>query len=450
MYSIIAGILLVTVILAAALFLNLSRLGERAREISQASRQISLKIESIEEGLLSVERTSRESSDSLREMLSASERAQREELSRSFITLGETQSKHIMEIADVQKNALDLMAGQLAQLTRSSEAKLDLLRAAVEERLKGIQAANEQKLDKMRELVDEKLHATLEQRLGAAFSNVSEWLDKVHRGLGEMKNLAGDVGDLRKVLTNVKTRGVWGEIQLGALLEQILHQDQYGVNVAVREGSGESVEFAIKLPGQAEGGVLWLPIDSKFPQEDYLRIVEASENADAVGVAESRKTLERRVIEESKKIHDKYIEPPYTTDFAILFLPVEGLYSEILRINGLAERMMREYRIVIAGPTTIAALLNSLQMGFRTLAVEKRSSEVWVLLGQIKTEFSKFGDMLDKTRSRIEQAGRELDGAGRRTRAIERKLRDVAELPSDSLTQELDEKSFTEEESYDL
>ncbi|MDR1471830.1 MAG: DNA recombination protein RmuC [Synergistaceae bacterium] len=437
-YAVAVGVLLVALTLAAALFLRLGRLGDAVRDASESARLASLKIESLDGRLLSAERASRESSESLREMILASEREQRGEISRSFMALGETQSNRMRDIAEAQRSSLDLMVGQLAQLTMSTEAKLDSLRGAVEERLREIQCANEQKLDKMRELVGEKLHSTLEQRLGVAFSNVSEWLDKVHRGLGEMKNLAGDVGDLRKVLTNVKTRGTWGEIQLGALLEQVLHRDQYERNVAVKPGSQERVEFAVKLPGQSDGDTVWLPIDSKFPQEDYLRVVESSERADAAALAESRKALERRVLEEAKKIRGKYIEAPYTTDFGILFLPVEGLYSEVLRIDGLAERIMREYRVVMSGPTTVAALLNSLQMGFRTLAVEKRSSEVWVLLGQVKTEFAKFGDILDKTRSRIELAGRELEGAGKRTRAIERRLRDVADLPSDSLSQELD------------
>jgi DNA recombination protein RmuC len=253
-----------------------------------------------------------------------------------------------------------------------------------------------------------------------------------------MKTLASDVGDLRKVLTNVKTRGTWGEIQLGALLEQILHRDQYESNVAVIPGASERVEFAIRLPGAGEGKPVWLPIDSKFPQEDYLRIVEASERGDAEAITESRKALERRVVEEAKKINSKYVETPHTTDFAILFVPVEGLFAEILRIDGLAERVMRDYRVVISGPTTVAALLNSLQMGFRTLAVEKRSSEVWVLLGQVKTEFGKFGAILEKAQSKIEQAGKELEGAGRRTKAIERKLRDVAELPFEPAAEDLE------------
>lgn len=250
-----------------------------------------------------------------------------------------------------------------------------------------------------------------------------------------MKNLAVDVGDLRKILGNVKTRGTWGEIQLGAMLEQILSPEQYDMDVAVIPGATERVEFAVRLPGAesvaGERRPLWLPIDSKFPLEDYLRLVQASETCDAAAASSSRKALEQRVLAEARKIRDKYVEPPYTTDFGILYLPVEGLYSEVLRIDGLCERLMREYRVVVSGPTTVAALLNSLQMGFRTLAVEKRSSEVWVLLGQVKTEFAKFGDILDKVRGRIEQAGKELDGAGRRSRAIERRLRGVTEMPGE-------------------
>ena len=291
----------------------------------------------------------------------------------------------------------------------------------------------------MRQVVDEKLHATLEQRLGEAFASVSQRLEKVHQGLGEMKALATDVGDLKKVLSNVKTRGTWGEIQLGNLLEQILAPEQYALNVATRPGCAERVEFAIRLPGSDDRiGPVWLPLDSKFPQEDYLRLVAASEAGDGGAVQTARRQLEQRLLGEGRTIREKYLEPPYTTDFGVLYLPVEGLYAEALRIDGLCERLMREHRVVVAGPTTVAALLNSLQMGFRTLAIEKRSGEVWNLLGQVKTEFGKFGDVLDKTRKKIEEAGNALDGAAVRTRAIERRLRGVEALPSDALDQDLD------------
>jgi DNA recombination protein RmuC len=252
----------------------------------------------------------------------------------------------------------------------------------------------------------------------------------VHKGLGEMKALTADVGDLKKVLSNVKVRGTWGETQLRALLEQILTKDQYAENVATRPNCGERVEFAISLPGAGDSArPVWLPIDSKFPLEDYQRLVTASENGDPQALADAQKALKMRVTEEAKTIRDKYLEPPYTTDFGILYLPVEGLYAEVLRIDGLCDTLSREYRVVPAGPTTVTALLNSLQMGFRTLAIEKRSSEVWILLGKVKTEFDKFGNVLEKTRQKIEQAGKELENAEVRTKAIKRTLRGVEASP---------------------
>lgn len=445
----LVGIVVVALLAVAVLYAGIARLKENGAALEHATRELILRLESLEGRMEQAERSSKESFSGLRDELRVSAREGREEISKSISSLGETQSKHLKDIAGLQKEGLELFAGQLVQLTRSNESKQELLRASVEAHLKELRAGNEEKLEKMRVLVDEKLHTALEQRLGTAFSNVSEWLDKVHRGLGEMKNLATDVGDLRKVLTNVKTRGTWGEIQLGALLDQILNKEQYEKDVTVIPGASERVEFAVRLPGAKGDGPVWLPIDSKFPQEDYLRIVEASESCNPGTIADSRKALEQRVLGEAKKIRDKYVEPPYTTDFGILYLPVEGLYSEILRIDGLCERLMRDFRVVVSGPTTIAALLNSLQLGFRTLAIEKRSSEVWVLLGQVKTEFSKFGGLLEKVQNKIEQAGKELEGAGRRTRAIERKLRNVAELPSDELASELGASDGTTEEGED-
>lgn len=404
--------------------------------IEHVSRELLIRLEAMEDRMERNERSLAGSLSGVREELRLSLQEAREEIGRNFFSLGENQAGHLRDISGIQKDALDLLANRLAQLTKENEERQNAIKDALDTRLKELQAGNEEKLERMRILVDEKLHSTLERRLGAAFSNVSEWLDKVHKGLGEMKNLASDVGDLRKVLTNVKTRGTWGEIQLGTLLEQILYKEQYAKNVAVKPDSAEQVEFAVKLPGREKGCPVWLPIDSKFPQEDYLRIVDASERGETEVLLESRKALERRVCEEAKEIREKYISVPHTTDFAILFLPVEGLYSEILRIDGLCERLMRDFRVVVSGPTTVAALLNSLQMGFRTLAVEKRSSEVWTLLGQVKTEFAKFGDILEKVRNRITQAEKELEGAGVRTRAIERKLRNVTEMPSDGIEYE--------------
>ena len=281
----------------------------------------------------------------------------------------------------------------------------------------------------MRKTVDEKLHATLEHRLGESFKLVSDRLEAVHKGLGEMQTLAMGVGDLKRVLTNVKTRGTWGEVQLGALLEQLLTPDQYATNIATRPGSKEVVEFAIRLPGRQGDEQVWLPIDSKFPIEDYERIVAAQDLADAAGMEEASKALEARIKLEAKSIRDKYIEPPHTTDFGILFLPTEGLYAEVLRRPGLSDWLQRECRVTIAGPTTLTALLNSLQMGFRTLAIEKRSSEVWLVLGAVKTEFGKFGEVLANAKKQLQTVANSIDSAETRSRQMERKLKEVEALP---------------------
>jgi DNA recombination protein RmuC len=287
----------------------------------------------------------------------------------------------------------------------------------------------------MRRTVDEKLHATLEQRLGESFKLVSDRLEQVHRGLGEMQTLAAGVGDLKKVLTNVKTRGTWGEVQLEALLEQLLTADQYAKNVATVPKSADRVEFAIRLPGRTEQGgaatPVWLPIDAKFPREDYERLIEAQERADPVAVEDASRALEARIRAEARTIAEKYVSPPHTTDFALLFLPTEGLYAEVLRRPGLTDLLQRDYRVTIAGPTTLTALLNSLQMGFRTLAIERRSSEVWQVLGAVKTEFGKFGDVLAKTKAQLETVTRSIEAAETRTRMMNRKLRDVEALPGD-------------------
>ncbi|MDF2570456.1 MAG: RmuC family protein [Sporomusa sp.] len=317
------------------------------------------------------------------------------------------------------------------RLIQMNEQKLDKLRETVEIKLMAIQSDNTKKLDEMRLTVDEKLHATLEKRLGESFQLVNERLEQVHKGLGEMQQLASGVGDLKKVLSNIKTRGIWGEMQLASLLEQVLTPEQYAVNVATKRGSQDRVEFAIKLPGKdSNDTAVWLPIDAKFPMEDYQRLIEAQEQANAELAAAAAASLETRIRHEAKTIKEKYMDPPNTTDFAIMFLPVEGLYAEVLRRPGLCDSLQREYRISITGPTTLAALLNSLQMGFRTLAIEKRSSEVWALLGAVKTEFGKFGDVLTKTKEKLDQASKQLDAAAVRTRAIERKLKDVELLPA--------------------
>jgi DNA recombination protein RmuC len=369
--------------------------------------------------------------DQLRVQQTDAARSAREELHRSLTDFGESLAIRVTEMATLQKSQLDSFSRQMQSLTESNELKFERLREAVELRLKSLQDENSRKLEEVRATVDEKLHATLEQRLGQSFRQVSEQLEQVHRGLGEMQNLATGVGDLKRVLTNVKTRGTWGEIQLGAILEQILTPDQYARNVATRSGSADRVEYAVRLPGRESGdaGVVWLPIDAKFPQEDYQRLLDAQEQANPVLADEAGRQLELRIKAEAKSIREKYLDPPHTTDFAILFLPIEGLYAEVLRRPGLADGLQREARVTIAGPTTLAAILNSLQMGFRTLAIEKRSSEVWALLGGVKTEFSRFGEVLEKTQKKLQEASNTIEAATVRSRTIERKLRTVQDLP---------------------
>lgn len=319
---------------------------------------------------------------------------------------------------------------QLAAGTGVQNAQFEALRAAVEQRLDRIQRDNAEKLEQMRKTVDDKLHETLDKRLSDSFKVVSERLEQVHKGLGEMQVLAAGVGDLKKVLSNVKNRGVLGEVQLAALLEQVLTQEQYETNVATRPGSRDRVEFAIKLPGAGgDQSQMWLPIDAKFPLEDYERLQQAQDAADPLAVEVAAKALEARIKLEAKSIVEKYVEPPATTDFALLYLPLEGLYAEVLRRPGLLDTLQREFRITICGPTTLTALLNSLQMGFRTLAIEKRSSEVWIVLSSVKTEFGKFAEVLANTKRQLQSVANSIDQAEVRTRQIERKLRDVEVLP---------------------
>lgn len=322
-------------------------------------------------------------------------------------------------------------AGAAAKNQREELSKsLENVRSIVDLRLKQLQEDNAAQIDKMRATVDEKLQGTLEKRLGDAFRAVSERLEQVHQGLGAMKQLASDVGGLQRVLANVKTRGGWGEVQLGALLEQVLTPEQFARNVRTRDDSNENVEFAIKLPGNEDGAPVWLPIDAKFPTEDYQRLLTAQEKGDLDGVEGAVKSLEAQLKKSAKDVCHKYINPPKTTDFALMFLPTEGLYAEAIRRVGLVEQVQRDCRVIFAGPTTLAALLNSFQMGFRTLAIQKRSGEVWNLLATVKTEFGKFGDALSAVKEKIDQASRKMDDVDVRSRAITKKLRDVEELPS--------------------
>jgi DNA recombination protein RmuC len=353
---------------------------------------------------------------------------QRLDLLREALT--EDARKGRLEGSESQQRFADTLGQRLNELTQRNEQRINELRSTLEERLKSLQADNTAKLEQMRQTVDEKLHATLETRLTESFGNVTAMLAQVHQGLGDMTKLAADVGGLQRVLTNVKSRGVFGEVQLAGLLEQVFAPDQYAGNVATVPGSSERVEFAVRFPGSTGDAVVWLPIDAKFPREDYERLLDAQEKADADAVRVAGDALERAVKKQAQEIR-KYIAVPHTTEFAIMFLPTEGLYAEVLRRPGLFEGIQRDQRITIAGPTTLLALLTSLQVGFRTVAIEKRSAEVWQTLGAVKTEFAKFADVLDSVKRKLDQASGEIEKTGVRTRAIARRLRDVETLPSE-------------------
>ncbi|MGD9180451.1 MAG: DNA recombination protein RmuC [Desulfobacterales bacterium] len=380
-----------------------------------------------------------------------SARLGREEIGGTLKFTSDSQLKQLREIAGMQKDQLDSFSKQLLDMTKLNEEKLETMRKTVETQLRTLQEDNNRRLEQMRAVVDEKLQSTLEKRLADSFKQVSERLEQVYKGLGEMRSLATGVGDLKKVLTNVKTRGTWGEIRLSHILEQILTPDQYEVNVATKKASSERVEFAIKLPGPDahKEKIVWLPVDSKFPQEDYQRLLDAQEAADKELAEKSVKNLEIRIKAEAKAIREKYIDPPNTTDFGIMFLPVEGLYAEVLRRPGLCDSLQREYRIVVTGPTTLAALLNSLQMGFRTLAIEKRSSEVWELLGAVKTQFGKFGEVLAKTKKKLQEASNTIDKAETRTRVIQRKLSKVQELPPSDSAKQMEPTAIDDDDPVD-
>ena len=413
-----------------------------------------LRFDALEKANERAERALREELGRNREAAGHAERDLRAEVAASLRTLGEAVQAQLRENGGVQLDQLTLFSDRLERLSLGldqklgelregvdarierlitrNEEKLEALRGIVDERLRQLQDDNGKQLEQMRATVDEKLQGTLERRLGESFKQVSDRLEQVHKGLGEMQTLAVGVGDLKRVLTNVKSRGGWGEVQLGALLEQMLTPEQYERNVKPRDGSDEMVEFALVLPGRSgiEGERIYMPIDAKFPTEDYQRLVQAQEAADPVAAEEAAQKLALRIKACAKEISGKYVCPPRTTDFAILFLPTEGLYAEVARQGDLMESVQREHRVTIAGPSILAALLNALQMGFRTLAVQQRSSEVWTLLGAVKSEFGKFGDVLDSVRKKLDQASTTIELAGRRSRAIERKLRDVEEVPS--------------------
>lgn len=355
--------------------------------------------------------------------------AQRTEMATSLKSLAGSLVEQVTGVASLLRKEMEAFSGTLVRLTEVNEKRLNELRATVDTKLQSIQEDNAKRLETMRQTVDEKLQGTLEKRLGDSFKFVGDRLEAVQAGLGEMRTLASGVGDLKKVLSNVKVRGTWGEIQLGNLLAQVLAPEQYAANVATKPHSSERVEFAIKFPGGDDGEEVLVPIDSKFPIEDYQRLIEASERGDPSGVEECSRQLEQRIKLCAQDISSKYLNPPHTTNFGILFLPTEGLYAEVVRRNGLIESLQRDNRVVVAGPTTLAALLNSLQMGFKTLAIQKRSSEVWQILAAVKAEFGKFGEVIDAVDKKLSEASKKLGTVGTRSRAIERKLRDVEELP---------------------
>jgi len=392
-------------------------------------QELALSLSSMQQALLAqagdVARTQNDQIDSFRTQLAAMQqgladqsRAAREAQDAALHRFGQTQAEQLRALAD------------------GNDKRMAEVRSTVEAKLSAIQADNGQRLEQMRATVDEKLHATLEQRLGESFKQVAERLEQVHKGLGEMQSLARDVGSLNRVLNNVKSRGSFGEVQLAGLLEQVFTPEQFAINVETIPGSGARVEFAIRLPGRGSDGAanagapLWLPIDAKFPREDYERLLDAQDRADKPAAEAAAKAIETRFRQEARSISEKYVQAPYTTDFAILFVPTEGLYAEALRRPGLVETLQRECKVMLAGPTTLLATLNSLQMGFRTLALERRSAEVWQVLGAVKSEFGKFGDVLARTKKKLEEASRTIDDAEVRTRAMTRQLRVVEALPA--------------------
>jgi DNA recombination protein RmuC len=424
----IAGAVLLLVVLKRSLQADPARLASRLDAFEKSQGQIE---RTLREELASSRDETGKAAREQRQELASGARQLREEVVTTLKSISETMARTMGELANLQKTQLEAMSMAIGKLSDSNETRLEALRITLEDKLQRLQADNARQLEQMRQTVDEKLQGTLEKRLGESFRQVSERLELVHKGLGEMQTLATGVGDLKKVLTNVKTRGTWGEVQLGALLEQVLNPDQFAANVATKDG-GERVEFAIKLPGQGADGdeSVWLPIDAKFPVEDYQRLIEAQERADSDGVEAAGKQLENRVKACAGDICSKYLNPPRTTDFGILFLPIEGLFAEVIRRTGLTDAIQRECRVVIAGPTTLWSLLNSLQMGFRTLAIQQRSSEVWNLLAAVKSEWTKYGDFLDAVQKKLAQASDTIEKAKVRSRAVGKKLKDVQELSS--------------------
>jgi DNA recombination protein RmuC len=403
------------------------------------SAELKERLAVVDDGQRRIEAVVKEEISRNRQEMNLVAKDSRQELAGTIRTLGDSNAQRMTEIGVGQKNQLESFARQLGGLTEATERRLETMRATIENRLSALQEDNSRKLDQMRIVVDEKLQSTLEKRLGESFNIVVQRLEQVHKGLGEMQSLASGVGDLKRILSNVKTRGTLAEWQLENMLEQVMAPSQYEKNIATRKGSSEKVEFALKLPGQdgtSDKEVL-LPIDAKFPKEDYERLLEAREKCNPEMIEEASKQLERRAKEMARNIRDKYLDPPNTTDFGIMYVPTEGLFAEIISRPGMCEILHRDFRVMVTGPTTLATLLNCLQVGFRTLAIAKRSSEVWGLLGSVKTEFGKFGDLLEKTKKKLDEASNTIEDAARKSRTIERKLKDVQELPSGA--EEIDE-----------
>jgi DNA recombination protein RmuC len=419
-------LLVIACVLLSIAVVTLAQGGSAARSAGRDIDALGRRLDgALREELRSTRQEASQSVHRLGESLVQAQTALGQTHAQQLDTSAKTTTQAIAQVSGLSLDRIDTLGNHLT-------TKVETLRNTIEERLRWIQEDNAAKLEQMRQTVDEKLQSTLESRLGESFRLVSERLEQVSKGLGEMQVLATGVGDLRRVLSNVKVRGTWGEVQLATLLEQVLAADQYAANVATREATAERVEFAIRLPGR-RGSVdepMWLPIDAKFPLEDYQALLEATDRVDAAGIEDAGRRLEVRVKHAAKTISTKYLNPPQTTDFAIMFLPNEGLYAEVLRRPGLADCLQREHRIVIAGPTTLWGILTSFQMGFRTLAIERRSSEVWALLGAVKTEFAKFGTVLDGIQTNLHRAAKKIDEARQGTRTIERKLSDVQELPS--------------------
>jgi DNA recombination protein RmuC len=436
------------------------QLGSNIRDISELqknhlesfSRQLDSMTKATDETLDRMTKSTESRLEKMREQIETDSKTSREESAGSLKSFEESLAQSIRDFNELQKQKFDGLENRQNELVRATDEKLEKMRQSMENQIKSMQEDNSAKLEKMRETVDEKLHKTLEQRLGESFKMVSERLELVHKGLGEMQNLASGVGDLKKVLSNVKQRGVLGEYQMENILESILSAEQFAKNVKPNPNSNKIVEFALKLPGKdASEKPVWLPMDSKFPTEDYQALLNAYDESDVEAIEKFKKLLSARIKTFAKDISDKYIDPPNTTDFAIMFLPFEGLYAEVLRQPGLFEILQREYKVIITGPTTLSAILNSLQMGFRTLAIEKRSSEVWEILAAVKKEFEKFGDVLQKTQKQLNTATNSLDElVGTRTRQIQKKLQKVQSLPESDYDKLISQQENGDEENDEL